>query len=138
MANLNRRGKAWTQEEESQLLEEIQKKIPIEMIADFHERTEGGIHSRLRSLAADFYYNNKLSLNEIQLKTSLSLNDISNSIAKREYKLQTKSQKKEKQQTIQIPEPIKEEPSDTKEMISLLKDIKGLLERFLQTIHYEE
>lgn len=140
----SRIGKPWSDEEVNQLLQEIKKKIPIELIAEYHERTEGGIISRLRSIAADYYFNNNLSLQEIQKYTGLSTDVISDAIAKREYQNQLKEKKKEKSEKLLIQDsPVfqelakEEKESDTKEIISLLKDIKGLLKAFLDNIHYE-
>ena len=136
-----RMGKAWSQDEEQQLLREIQKKVPEEMIAELHERSIGSIHSRLREIAANYYFNNNLQLNEIQKFTGLTIDEISDAISRREYRMQMKEKKTNEKTVSQVPpiqETIKEEKSDTKEIISLLKDIKGLLEKFLSNIHYEE
>lgn len=40
MNPLSQRGKHWSAEEVSQLLKEVQKKLPIELIAEFHQRSE--------------------------------------------------------------------------------------------------
>lgn len=142
----DRRGKPWSNDEQNQLLKEIQKKIPIEMIAELHGRTNGGITSRLREIAANYYFNNNLQVPEIQKYTGLTFDEISDAIARREVQKQVKEQKqkqkeitngKEKEKKVISPK-IVEEVSDTKEIISLLKDIKVLLEKFLNNIHYEE
>ena len=66
-----RMGKAWSNEEEQQLLREVQKKIPFDMIAELHERTIGAITSHLRQIAADYYFNNEMPIDKIQQYTRL-------------------------------------------------------------------
>jgi hypothetical protein len=46
--SLTNMGKPWSQEELSQLLQEIKEKKSIIDIAALHKRTQGGINSRLR------------------------------------------------------------------------------------------
>lgn len=140
-------GSPWSENEEKQLLQEIQKKVPFEMIAELHERTEGGIRSRLREIAANYYFNNNLSVSEIQKFTGLSVDQISDAISRRQNRVEKKEQKKtkEKQKILIKDSPVFQEPkkeetpvSDTKEIISLLKDIKVLLTKFLEKVEYEE
>lgn len=140
---MSRKGQLWSEQEQNQLLIEIQKKIPIEMIAELHERTSGAINSKLRSIAADYYFYNEMSIDKIQKFTGLSIETISDAISKREYEIKQKEERgkrvkesKTKERIIQQEQ--KEELSDTKEIISLLKDIKGLLQEFLNNIHYEQ
>jgi transposase len=140
-----RMGKSWSNEEDQQLLQEIQKKVPIDMIAEFHERTQGAITSHLRQIAADYYFHNEMPIDKIQKYTGLSIDEISDAISRREFREKQKQEKQTKTAKLHVQEsPVFEEPkknendSDTKEIISLLKEIKGLLERFLQSIHYEE
>lgn len=51
-------GKAWGEDEETLLLEELYNNIDIEIIARNHERTIGGINSRRRQIAYNMYLNN--------------------------------------------------------------------------------
>jgi hypothetical protein len=124
----NRQGKLWLKTEEKQLLEEIQRKIPIDMIAELHERTPRGITSRLREIAANYYFNNNLQISEIQKFTGLSASEISDTISKRETQQKSKNEKEMKKKSKLNKSP---ETTDSKEIISLLKDIKSLLEIFL-------
>lgn len=112
-----RRGNIWLVEEEKELLQEIQKRIPIELIAEFHERTEGGIKARLRSLAADMYFYKNLNIDDISKKTGLTVSDIHRTIERKEVAKQKKLI----------------ESIQRNEVISLLKDIKKLLIRQLQS-----
>ena len=51
-------GKPWKDEETMKLLSEVQKKMTYAEIAEAHQRSVGSISSRLRSMAADYYFNN--------------------------------------------------------------------------------
>jgi hypothetical protein len=51
-------GKAWSEDEETLLIEELYSNIDIETIARNHERTIGGINSRRRQIAYNMYLNN--------------------------------------------------------------------------------
>jgi chemotaxis response regulator CheB len=131
----SRIGESWTNQEEQELLKEIQKKVPIDMIAELHERTECGIRSRLRYIALEHYTKKQTTIERIEEITGLRKQVIQRIIEKQKQEKQARTAKA----------PIKDSPvvrqekeSDTKEIICLLKDIKGLLERFLQSIHYEE
>jgi hypothetical protein len=135
----NRLGKSWSNTEVKELLTEVQKKVPIELIADLHERTQGGIISRLRVIAAESYFKNT-PMPEIQKMTGLSVYEISDAIAKREAQTKWREEKQKKKQekrretkheqvtlVKEVPEPV----SDTKEIIFLLKDIKILLQTLI-------
>lgn len=84
--------KKWKNEEIIQLLGEISDDIDIEKIANIHQRTTGGIRSRLREIAFEFY-NNNIPMNEIIEKTKLTEKEIFETISKRE-KLKTKKEEK--------------------------------------------
>jgi hypothetical protein len=122
-----RMGKTWFIEEEKELLQEIQKKIPVNLIAEFHERTEGGIRAKLRCLAADMYFQQKLNIIDISKKTSLTISEINDTIKKRELakerKLANSKENKIKNKN----------NSELNEVISLLKDIKELLIQHLES-----
>ena len=127
----NRLGQSWSEKEIKDLLQEVQKKIPIELIADLHERTQGGIVAKLRAVAADCYLKKNLSIPEIQKITSLSVDQISDAISKREIQAKWKEEKKTIKNNKNEKSQVKDERSpvsETKEILSLLKDIKILLE----------
>ena len=71
-----RMGKGWDQEEIVKLLDSIRNKKSIEEIATEHERTVGGINSRRRGIATDYYFNNNLSIDKIQKFTGLTGEEI--------------------------------------------------------------
>jgi hypothetical protein len=51
-------GKAWGEDEETLLIEELYSNIDIETIARNHDRTIGGINSRRSQIAYNMYLNN--------------------------------------------------------------------------------
>ena len=61
----------WTNEEENIMLEELNKNLDIDTIAQNHSRTVGGIRARVRQLAYEMYLKN-ISLEEISEKTKLN------------------------------------------------------------------
>lgn len=76
-------GKKWTTEEESQLLDEIARNINQDQIAILHNRTFGGISSRLREIAYKMYLQ-QIPIDIIINKTKLTKEEINDSINKRE------------------------------------------------------
>ena len=76
-------GQKWTDEEEETLLEELSKNIDIQLIAQCHNRTIGGINARRREIAYKFYSNNN-SMEDIILKTKLDEDQIIETIKKRQ------------------------------------------------------
>jgi len=67
-----RNGVQWKDEEVIKMLMAIRKKKTVKEIADVHERTTGGIQSKLKSLAVDYFYNDAKSISEIEKITGLS------------------------------------------------------------------
>jgi hypothetical protein len=67
-----RNGAPWKDDETIKMLMGIQKKKTIKELAAEHERTTGGIHSRLKALAVDYFYNDKKPVAEIEKITGLS------------------------------------------------------------------
>ncbi len=91
-------GKKWTIEEETQLLDEIARDINPEQIAIIHNRTFGGISSRLREIAYKMYLQH-IPIDIITNKTTLTKEEINDSISRREA---AKKQKQNKE--ISIPQ----------------------------------
>ena len=77
-------GKAWKEDEVIKLLTSIQKKKSIEAIASEHGRTVGGINSRRRHIAADYYFNDKRPIDEIVKFTGLTVLEVHDAINRRE------------------------------------------------------
>jgi len=76
-------GQKWNDEEEALLLKELNDNIDIEIIAQKHNRTIGGINSRRREIAYKMYLKN-VSINEIIRQTKLDNNSIEETVKKRE------------------------------------------------------
>ncbi len=84
--NLENAGKPWTTENIAKLLADVQKKKTHEELAELHGRTVGGIRSRLREIAADYYFNDELPMKDIEKYTGLSPEVIADAISRREYR----------------------------------------------------
>ena len=76
-------GQKWTDEEENTLLQELDKNINIEIIAQTHNRTIGGIRGRQRTIAYNMYVK-KVSIEEIIRKTKLDKEQIMDTITRKE------------------------------------------------------
>lgn len=105
----------WTGEEEETLLEELRKNIHVELIAQYHNRTIGGINARRREIAYKMYDNN-ISMEEILLKTKLDEYQMAEIIQKRQN-----TPKKVKQLKPQYKPSIESEISEMKNDIKELK-----------------
>ncbi len=77
-------GKAWADEEVVQLLTEIQKNLTHAEIAEIHKRTTGSILSRLKSIAADYHFNDNRPIEQIMKYTGLSQRGVQEAIVKRQ------------------------------------------------------
>ena len=111
-------GQKWTDEEENTLLQELDKNINIEIIAQTHNRTIGGIRGRQRTIAYKMYVKDA-SIEEIIIKTKLDKEQILKTITKKENK-----QKKSKKTKI-TQEP-KIEPKIEPKTVSLENEIIGM------------
>jgi len=89
----SRVGKNWDEDEVHKLLQSIQNKKPISDIATEHQRTHGAISSALRKIAADYWFNDKKSIEEIVKLTGLSNNEIECAIKRRTTKNVTEEKK---------------------------------------------
>ena len=76
-------GKPWADEEVFQLLTEIQKNLTHAEIAEIHKRTTGSVLQRLKSIAADYHFNDNRPIEQIVKYTGLSQRQIQEAIAKR-------------------------------------------------------
>ncbi len=93
--NLENAGKPWSDENVTKLLADVQKKKTHEEMAELHGRTVGGIRSRLKVIAVDYYSNNNMSISEIEKYTGLSAEVIVDAISRREYLDELAEKKKE-------------------------------------------
>ena len=129
----NNMGQKWTNEEEKTLLQELDKNINIETIAQTHNRTIGGIIGRQRTIAYKMYVN-KVSIEEIITKTKLDKEQLLEAITKKE-----KSRKKVKiTQEPKMTQEIKIEPKKVSleneiiEMRSEIKELKNTIEELVE------
>jgi hypothetical protein len=127
-------GKTWKQDEINKLLASVASKKTIQEIAIEHQRTQGGITSRLKELAANYFINENKSLNEIVTITGLSKEVISDAIAKKEYQNSLKPIK-----AIKAIKPVKLEPvninvEELNKKIDLLLEAVNRLEQKVDTL----
>jgi hypothetical protein len=119
-----RRGEPWSEDEIQKLLQAVRRKETHTQIALAHERTQGAIRSRLRELAADYYFNDNRPLDEIMKFTGLDSETITDAISKRQWRMDQKV--KEQTQVLADPEPKREG------MISLLSEIRDMMKEMLE------
>lgn len=106
-------GQPWDDSETLQLLKEIQEKQAISEIAKGHERTEGGIASRLRTLAWE-YHSEGRSLEEIMKFTGLRKSAIQRVIKKYSPVVEDKNVKEDS------------------EILAVLKDIQSMMKELVE------
>lgn len=126
-----RMGKAWDDHEILNLLKKIRENKTVDTIAKEHERTVGGIRSRLGVLAYEFYEEGK-TIDQIKKYTGLSTEQIADSISKREY---AKSIKERKQN---LKNKLKEDPIDKKmnqeELLQAVREIRDKCNKILESM----
>lgn len=93
--------KLWSNEEEEQLLKELENGMEEEDIANIHQRTLGGIHSRICLIAYKMYIKS-FSMTDIIKKTKLSESEIMNSVNRRQKIKQNINQKNTNTQSISV------------------------------------
>lgn len=134
MSTPARHGNPWFPEEIQQLLQEVRKKETISEIASKHERTPGGIRSKLRQLAADYYFNDNRPLDEIMKFTGLDKETIADAISKRQYEMDMKEKKAAE---VKMMKPITEfmapKPAEQKReyMNEILCEIRDMMKEML-------
>lgn len=119
-------GQKWSVEEEILLLEELNNNIDIEIIAQKHNRTIGGINSRRREIAYKMYLKN-VSIEEIIRQTKLDNNSIEEII-----KRQNNNSKKEIDNVFINKNDYIELQNDVKNMKNDIKQIKNTLEELVE------
>jgi len=120
-------GQKWTDEEENTLLQELDKNINIEIIAQTHNRTIGGIRGRQRTIAYNMYVKN-VSIEEIIRKTKLY----------KELIMETITRKENPQKKVKITQEPKKEPKKVSleneiiEMRSEIKELKNTIKELVE------
>ncbi len=89
----NNFGKAWDDDETLELLQMIKRKETDETISKHFQRTPGGIRSRRKVLAAEYYLDNKLSIESIVKITGLTEDQVNDSINRRKAVDEKKTKK---------------------------------------------
>jgi len=117
-------GQKWTDEEENTLLQELDKNINIEIIAQTHNRTNNGIRGRQRTIAYNMHVK-YASIEEIIIKTKLDKEQILETITKKEN-TQKKSKKSKKTKITQEPKIEPKTVSLENEIIGMRSEIKEL------------
>lgn len=118
-------GQKWSDEEEILLLEELSKNTDIQLIAQSHNRTIGGINARRKQIVYKLYSNN-ISIEEIILKTKLEKDQIIE-IIKRRQNNSTKSEVIEIKKLFSIESEIDELKNDIKEVKNTLKELVEMM-----------
>ena len=119
-------GQKWTNEEEKLLLEELSKNIDIQIIAQSHNRTIGGINARRRRIAYKLYSNN-ISMEEIILKTKLDENQIIETIKNLQNNPRICKSIIEIQKPFSIESEIGEIKNDIKELKNTIKELVEMM-----------
>jgi len=117
-------GKRWTEQEEFLLLTELDNNIDIDIIAEKHNRTKGGIVSRQKEIAYKMYIKN-ISMIEIINKTKLDEITINELIEKKSYN--KKSLKNKIEDEIKMKNDINEMKTDIKELKNTLKELVDIM-----------
>ena len=135
MTTPSRRGQPWCDEEIQQLLQEIKNKERVEQISLKHGRTSGGIHSRLKQIAADYYFNDNRPISEIIKFTGLDMESITDAISKRQYQMDLQEKKERDQPKITaFVQKVSQEDPPREGMVSLLKEIRDMMKEMLEIL----
>ena len=134
-------GQKWTEKEETLLLEELSKNIDIQLIAQCHNRTTGGIDARRREIAYKMYIND-ISMEDIIRKTKLDEHYINETIQRRQNKQNNAKNNATKCKSITeitTPFSIKSEIDEMKKDITDIKNtIKELVEMMKAVYEFED
>jgi len=117
-------GQKWTDEEETLLLEELNKNIEIETISQTHNRTIGGINSRRREMAYKMFLKN-VSIEEIIEQTKLDDECVRQIIEKKQNNNPKKITKTKN--SISIESEIAEMKNDIKELKNTVKELVEIM-----------
>jgi len=122
-------GQKWSDEEENTLLQELDKNINIEIIAQTHNRTIGGIRGRQRTIAYNMYVK-KVSIEEIIIKTKLDKEQIMETITRKENqqkKVKITQEPKIEPKKVSLENEIIEMRSEIKELKNTIKELVEMM-----------
>ena len=121
-------GQKWNDEEETLLIEELDKNIDIDIIAKNHNRTTGGINTRRKDIAYKMHLQN-ISIQDIIKYTKLNEDQITEIIKKKQSistnntLTDTKTQFSIEKEFTELKTDIKELKNLVKEMVVIMKDL---------------
>ena len=137
-----RMGMKWEDEEVLKLLSSIKQKKSIEEISLEHKRTIGGINSQRKKIAAEYYFNDKKTIEEIMKYTGLTKEEIEDTIERKNILNNIKKMQNINKESLVIPsETIKnkkksvEIPSDIIELKQDVKEIKENIAKILEMMN---
>ena len=125
----SRTGQKWSDEEENTLLQELDKNINIEIIAQTHNRTIGGIRGRQRTIAYNMYVK-KVSIEDIIRKTKLDKEQIMEIITRKENpqkKVKITQEPKIEPKKVSLENEIIEMRSEIKELKITIKELVEMM-----------
>jgi hypothetical protein len=122
-----RHGKTWLEDEEKYILNRIEKGALINIIADEVYRTTGGVYSHLKEIA---YKNikNGMMIEDASTLTSVSVSELQDFIAKKDFLQKRKESKGLIQQKLVFPL----EKKDEETLLSVAIEIRDLLKQLLK------
>ena len=135
-------GKPWDDDEMLLVLDEIRQNKTVKEIANSHERTEGGIYAALMKQSLSYYFDQRMPINEILKLTRVSENNFQRAIKKdKRYVMKSTSDSfielfQEEEELIPTGRKIivKKKKQNEESVLSLLKDIKTLLQQLNEKI----
>jgi len=127
-------GQKWTDEEETLLLEELSKNSDIQVIAQCHNRTAGGINARRKEIAYKLYRNNN-SMEEIILKTKLDEDQIIETIKRRQHNPKNCKSVIENKKSFSIESEIAEMKNDIKGLKNKINELVEMMKAVYEFEH---
>ena len=122
-----RHGKTWLEDEETYILTRIKKGALVNTVADEVHRTTGGVYSHLKEIA---YKNikNGMIIEDASSLTSVSVSELQDFIAKKDFLHKIKESKGLIQQKVVFPLQKKDEET----LLSVAIEIRDLLKQLLK------
>ena len=124
----SRRGQAWDEEEELQLLRAVRRNESHKIIAEKHQRTEVAIRCHLEQIACQYHFNENRPIEEIIKFTGLSKETIRESIQKHEQ-IKDRRQYRNRKAVVSIAPHVDTHIELLREIRDLMKEMIGLLKR---------
>lgn len=129
MSQPARRGKAWNEEEEFQLLQAIRRKETHATIAERHQRTEVAIRCHLEQMACQYHFNESRPIEDIMKFTGLTKESIEEAIKKWQ---EVRNRKEQRQQNYK--KPVVSIVQRTETPIEILREIRDMMKELLELL----